>query len=535
MLHSRSQVLRRTGIPLLLLLLLLSLPLVSIALWLAAARGPRALAAYAASVALVLWLVACFARSWRAFFAVNTPLFLLSAGFAAYVAAYSGPPGDFISYVLATTTWAECVGFFGIWQGERLLLGGLLLAAAYVWLALRAPAAPIRLGRSAATRLAPLIAILLACAWSAQHPAALIDGLAANPVVGTAMFVAGPLRHAMAAVEGTAVKKVPFGASRAAGDEIHILVIGESARRDSWSVYGYARQTTPRMEALHGEAVFLRDASADANVTISAVPILLTGTTPEHLDLHAVRGTLVDLAREAGYRTSWLMNQDPHISLLLGIHADRMDYPPSLSTLLAGHLPLDEEVLPALRQQLARHGSPQFIGLHLIGSHWEYASRYPASFAYFHSTVQAPGRDLVDAYDDSVRYTDWILDQVISAVRRVGVPATVTYVADHGEDLYALDGSTGHGSPAYSTHQFQIPAFVWMNDAFRTAHPDKAAAVLANAAKHIRSYDVFCSVADLMGIQWPGYVPENSFASARFVPDLTSPLIAGGIRVTPGS
>jgi hypothetical protein len=57
-----------------------------------------------------------------------------------------------------------------------------------------------------------------------------------------------------------------------------------------------------------------------------------------------------------------------------------------------------------------------------------------------------------------------------------------------------------------------------------------------NAGKEIRSHNVFYSVADLMGIQWPGARAAESFASAAFVPDVETPLIAGagGARVTPG-
>ena len=84
--------------------------------------------------------------------------------------------------------------------------------------------------------------------------------------------------------------------------------------------------------------ILFKNAVADANVTVCAVPILLTGMSPSRFDMKAVRGNLVDLAGEAGYTTAWLMNQDPHISLLTGVHAEQMVYPPSLSTLAASRL-----------------------------------------------------------------------------------------------------------------------------------------------------------------------------------------------------
>src|SRR6202034_3013656 len=135
-------------------------------------------------------------------------------------------------------------------------------------------------------------------AYAANSPAAFIDGIAVNPVIGTAMFLAGPMRMAVAQVNGTGLHKVRYGASRGGPEEVHILIIGESARRASWSVYGYERKTTPYLEQLGSEAVFFQHAVADANYTARVVPILLTGMSPDRFDMGNVRGNLVDLAKE---------------------------------------------------------------------------------------------------------------------------------------------------------------------------------------------------------------------------------------------
>lgn len=87
----------------------------------------------------------------------------------------------------------------------------------------------------------------------------------------------------------------------------------------------------------------------------------------------------------------------------------------------------------------------------------------------------------------------------------------------------------GHGAAHYVAAEFEIPAFIWVNAAYRTAHPEKVAALQANAAKEIRSHDVFYTLADLMQITWPGTAPEKSFASERFVPDSTKEHLMRGI------
>jgi len=131
-----------------------------------------------------------------------------------------------------------------------------------------------------------------------------------------------------------------------------------------------------------------------------------------------------------------------------------------------------------------------------------------------------------------VLYTDWFLQQVIERARLLKVPATVTFMPDHGEASPFLDdGAVGHAGVKYAAPEFKVPAFVWMNTAYRKAHPEKAAAIESNASKEIRTHDVFYAVADLMGITWPGAEPAKSFASERFVPDATDEYLARGVLV----
>jgi hypothetical protein len=59
-----------------------------------------------------------------------------------------------------------------------------------------------------------------------------------------------------------------------------------------------------------------------------------------------------------------------------------------------------------------------------------------------------------------------------------------------------------------------------------------AVALRTNAGGTIRSHDFFYTLADLMGIRWPGARPERSFASPRFVPEMNSKFIAGGQLVS---
>jgi glucan phosphoethanolaminetransferase (alkaline phosphatase superfamily) len=280
---------------------------------------------------------------------------------------------------------------------------------------------------------------------------------------------------------------------------------------------------------------------SDANLTIRAVPIMLTGATPQETAKGwRAHGNLLDLAKEGGYETNWLVNQDVGVSTSLGIVADHLEYPPDFHESAFSRSALDEVLLPAYRRDVDQAGRPRFIGMHVMGSHWEYYRRYPKEFQRFGSaqriatltsasTDRSMVGDLTDAYDNSVLYSDWFLKQIIEQTRHLEVPVTVTFVPDHGEASASLDGgAVGHGAARYVAAEFEIPAFVWVNQAFRRAHPEKVAALQANASKEIRTHDVFYTVADLMGITWSAADPARSFASAQFAPDTTKQHLARG-------
>jgi glucan phosphoethanolaminetransferase (alkaline phosphatase superfamily) len=502
----------------------------------------RSALALLGSAGLLCWLLAGGTRTWGRFFLAYLPLLLLSIGYVIYAFSFGMIPGRIAAILLISASWEEIRGLIALWPHRWILVPALGLLIAYVWLArgLRGQAIFVERPKIAAHVL--LAFALLATVAAATDGTQLIDGFAANPAVGSLMFFADQVPRARAEVRGADIIKIPFHATRAShAEEVHLLIIGESARRGSWSLYGYPRETTPYLEGIRNELFALQRVFADANLTTLAVPMILTGIAPQDFLGNPPHGNLLDLAKEAGYSTTWLVNQDLNVSSSVGIAADHLDVPPELHEGVFGRHVLDETLLEPLHRALARHGA-RFIGLHIMESHWEYYLRYPPAFArYSHAQRLNPmsivwganpsiGAAIVDTYDNSTLHSDWFLGQVIDAVRALKAPATVTFIPDHGESLSGLgDGDGGHGGAKYVDAQFHIPAFVWVNAAYRAAHPEKVAALAANAGKEIHSHDFFYAIADLMGISWPAFAPERSFASARFVADTACPVLVGGV------
>jgi glucan phosphoethanolaminetransferase (alkaline phosphatase superfamily) len=517
-------------------------PTIMIVVWTAKMLSYRSAVAVVITFALTAYVIAIVTRTWRRFFLVQFPVCLLGVAFVAYTVTFGMPPGPTLASILAFTSLEEVQGFFGLQQGRSLVL---LLGAwsvcylASVWMA---PTGPIFSGRQAFLFRMTLVLVVPLAAYAVSNPSQLIDGVVLEPVVGSLMFFGSDIPGVKAEIRRSSIHKIPYRAHRMGGEEVHILVIGESARRDSWSVYGYGRPTTPYLSSIKGEAIFLQNAVTDANFTIRAVPMMLTGMTPDNFDITKVRGNILDLAKESGYTALLLENQDPNTAEAAGVEADEMESPIDLSGSATERRTLDGQLLADFRREMARGGKARFIAIHMMGSHSKYSNRYPPDFQRFGSSQQAGDRplfapsesreaDVVDTYDNSVLYTDWFLQQIVERARELNVPATVTFFSDHGEDLQLLDGTAGHGNPVYTPHAFEVPAFVWANDAYRRQHPEIIAALKNNAAKEIRSHDVFYTMAELMGISWPGAIASRSFASDNFVPDTIMRHIAGGVSV----
>jgi glucan phosphoethanolaminetransferase (alkaline phosphatase superfamily) len=510
--------------------------------WCLQSAKPRSVITLVLTAALGSLLLAGVTRTWRRFFLAYFPFLLLTLAYTAYSLGYGITPGYMLSLVLVSATLEEMLGLLTIWPQKWLLLPLCAFVGTYLWLAWHLPQRAIFSGNAYIGARVILGLSIPALAYAAQSTPQLVDGMALNPAVGSLMFCAGQLPRARREIHGAGVHKSPFDASRNEKDEeVHVFVLGESARRGSWSVYGYERPTTPYLEKIRPEIILLEHAMSDANLTSMSVPIILTGIGPDQISSASPRGNLLDVAKEAGYATAWLVNQDLTVTTAIGVTADHLVIPPDPNMSFFGRHVADESLLPAYQRELASTGSSRFIAMHVMGSHWEYYQRYPTKFQRYGDTShlntvslfsgnKRTEEALRDSYDNSVLYTDWFLQEVIERARQLKVPATVTFVPDHGESVAVLDGgAAGHGGPNYYASQFQIPAFIWVNEAYRAAHPEKVSALRSNAVKEIRSHDFFYTVADMMGITWPGKKLDRSFASAAFIPDTASKYIVGGV------
>jgi lipid A ethanolaminephosphotransferase len=295
-----------------------------------------------------------------------------------------------------------------------------------------------------------------------------------------------------------------------AAPHVLVLVVGETARADNFSLLGYPRETNPELAKL-GVTAFGNVKSCGTSTEVS-VPCMFSPYGREHYDERKIRSseTLLDVLARAGYRVRWLDNQSgcKGVCKGAGIEYEKID-PASAPDLCTGGECYDEVLALRLEAELpAVRGDTVFV-LHMMGNHGPaYFRRYPAAFRQFlPDCATAELRDcsreqVVNAYDNAILYTDHVLARVVRALAHSPrLDSAMLYVSDHGESL-GENGLYLHGIPyaIAPEQQTHVPLIVWLSRPL-TATGDVNVRCLRNRANAALSHDnLFHSVLGLLDV-----------------------------------
>ena len=323
--------------------------------------------------------------------------------------------------------------------------------------------------------------------------------------------------------------------------EVYVMVIGETARAHNFSLYGYQRDTNPLLSKTEGLRAFDK-VTTQSNTTHKSVPMLLSQVSATNFeDLFHEKGILAAF-KEAGFHTVFISNQLPNHSFIdfLGEQADEWafiktgdsnaDYAKNYGSPAysdkktdAPSNIYDADLLPMLDKVLAKKYKKLFVVLHTYGSHFNYVERYPREMAHFKPDTQSDAkvenrRDLLNAYDNTIRYTDFVLHGIITRLQKQGCMSAMLYTSDHGENIF--DDSRKlflHASPRASRYELEVPFMVWTSQSYNHCLPTIQTALGANLHKQVQSSrSAFHTMLDLGGIDTRYLNRHQSVASTLY-------------------
>ena len=286
-----------------------------------------------------------------------------------------------------------------------------------------------------------------------------------------------------------------------------VLVIGESARQDHFSLYGYPRQTNPLLS--NQERLTAIRADAAATYTTAGVKAILDSRPTDKL-YEILPNYLYRAGAEVVWRTSnW--GEPP-------VHIEKYQNPEALLERYPHADPAYDGILfEGLKDEILSSGkSKVLLIIHTSISHGPaYNKRYPAEFEHFTpvcNTVEMAKADhdeLMNSYDNTIIYTDYLLSEAIKQLEELPKEweSCLMYVSDHGESL-GEGNLFMHGVPISIAprEQIEIPFLVWTSEGSRDV----------KTLDKVGQYHVFHSVMSFLGAESEVFDEKmNIFASGR--------------------
>jgi len=259
--------------------------------------------------------------------------------------------------------------------------------------------------------------------------------------------------------------------------ELIILVIGEAARADRFSLNGYERETNPLLKK--EDIVSLRNVHSCGTSTDVSVPCMFSMYDRSSYNEKKGKSTenLLDVINHAG-KVSILWRENNSDSKGVALRVQYEDYRKPDKNPICNEECRDEGMLVGLQNYInSRSKGDILIVLHQMGNHGPaYYKRYPKSFEKFKPTCQTnelnkcSNEEINNAYDNAILYTDYFLDKVIKLLKHNDgrFETAMIYLSDHGESL-GEKGLYLHGLPYFIApdNQTHIAAIFWLGKDFK--------------------------------------------------------------------
>ncbi|MFZ2950963.1 MAG: phosphoethanolamine--lipid A transferase [Desulfuromonadaceae bacterium] len=301
-----------------------------------------------------------------------------------------------------------------------------------------------------------------------------------------------------------------------------VLVVGETARAEQFSLNGYARTTNPQLSTRN--VITFTDVQSCGTDTAESLPCMFFHLGKAHYSRREAKRyeNLLDVLQRAGVQVIWRDNNSGSKGI-----ADRITYE-NLSdakdeVLCSTDECYDDILLKDLDKLLTRNSGDMFIILHQKGSHGpSYYKRSPKDFKMFlpectKDNVQDCDRQsIINAYDNTIVYTDHVLAKLIDLLKAQQYSTAMLYVSDHGESLgennIYLHGMPYAIAPRQQTH---VPMIFWASGNFLKEKSIDGAMLAQRSSDRLSHDNLFHSLLGLFHVTTELYRPELDLFHAR--------------------
>ena len=335
-------------------------------------------------------------------------------------------------------------------------------------------------------------------------------------------LVAAMARNAWGRAQRPGQPKLPVAADATLGPAwngrsrpaLFVLVVGETARAQNFSLDGYHRDTNPRLA--RRDIINFSNVQACGTSTEVSLPCMFSPFGRRQYDEEKISNhqSLLHVLARAGFKVLWRDNQSGCKGVCDGLPSEQLDHA-KVEALCAEGQCLDEVLLQGM-EGIARDAQGNlFVVMHQLGSHGPaYFKRYPAVFKRFTPACEnedlrhCSPAEIVNAYDNSLLYTDFFLGKVIDFLDRAQQThdTAMLYVSDHGESL-GEGGLYLHGMPYAIAPDVQknVPLVMWLSPAFRRSFGVDQECMRGRSSQPASHDHLFHSLLGVLDVQTAAY------------------------------
>ncbi len=306
-----------------------------------------------------------------------------------------------------------------------------------------------------------------------------------------------------------------------------VLVIGESTNRNRMSLYGYDRNTTPILDSMKNELDIFDNVYSPRPYTIEVLQQALTFGDEKHPSLYLTKPNLINIMKQAGYKTYWITNQQTQTkrNTMLTTFSQMCDEQIYLNNnQKQNSYSFDEVVLNPFETILNdKNAKKKLIVVHLLGTHNKYEYRYPQEFAKFDNQpiddnrLDVGDKESYNDYDNAVYYNDFVVSKLINDIKTYQDNAALLYFSDHGEEVFDSKKvkKMGRNELDPTVAMYSIPFMIYRNDSFKKLGQAKKD-YKNNLHRFYSSSNLIYTFLDLAGITYDGFESSKSIVNNSF-------------------
>lgn len=308
-----------------------------------------------------------------------------------------------------------------------------------------------------------------------------------------------------------------------------VLVIGESTTRNRMGLYGYGRNTTPKIEQFKKEnpnLVVFNDVVSSRPYTIEILQQALTFADEQHPDLYLKTPSLIHLMKQAGYKTFWITNQQTitERNTMLTMFSKQTDKQYYMNNdRNQSSRQYDQSVFEPFKEVLADPAEKKFIVIHLLGTHMKYEFRYPKNGEHnrFKGKTSIPFNideskvPVYNSYDNAVSYNDYVTTTLFNLFKNSKENGFILYFSDHGEDVYETPPHDvlGRNEKSPTRTMYTVPFMLWESPQWIATHPNNYQDYVN---RKFSTQDLIHTWSDLAGLSYNLFIPQKSLVNPNF-------------------